>query len=241
MMRKIISISLASTVLASFAFLAPALAADMTPPQAAYAPPVEPVDPGGFEISAYGGYQFTPHSTVSVTGQPDFTAGWNTKPFAMPPYYGVRGTYWFGNGALSNWGVSLDYTHTKVYADGDTLAKTGWSVFEFTDGLNLLTVNALYKFPIEGSKWTPYVGAGVGVNIPHVEVTRGVNRTFDYQIGGPTVQAQVGVRYEFTENWSAFAEYKGNYSWINVDIDNGAKLKTNIVTNAFNLGVSYKF
>lgn len=196
---------------------------------------------GDWEVSAYGGYQFSPHSEVKVSDGPDFTAGWETKPFEMPPYWGVRGTYWFDEGRLANWGVSLDFTHAKVYADGDTLDKSGWDHFEFTDGINLLTVNALYKFDLEGSKWSPYLGAGVGINVPHVEVTRDSGRTFDYQVGGATIQAQAGVRYQVTENWSAFAEYKGNYSFVDVDIDNGGTLETDIITNAINLGVSYKF
>lgn len=196
---------------------------------------------GDFEISGYGGYQTSPHSDVTVSDGPDFRAGWDTKPFASPPYWGVRGTYWFDEGRLANWGISLDYTHAKVYADDKTLDRSGWDHFEFTDGLNLLTVNALYKFDIEGSKWAPYLGAGIGINVPHVEVTRGSGRTFDYQLGGAAIQAQAGVRYQFTDNWSAFAEYKGNYSWVDVDIDNGGTLKTEILTNAVNFGVNYRF
>lgn len=240
-MRKLLSLSLVSTALTAVAAFTSAYAADPAVAEAPYVAPVQ-TSSGGWEISAYGGYQFSPHSDVDVSDQDDFTAGWDTKPFNMPPYWGIRGTYWFEDGALSNWGVSLDYTHAKVYADDETFAKAGgWTVFEFTDGLNLLTLNALYKFPIEGSKWTPYVGAGVGINVPHVEVTRASGRTFDYQFGGATIQAQAGVRYQFTENWSAFAEYKGNYSWIDVDIDSGASLQTNILTHAINFGVSYKF
>lgn len=200
-----------------------------------------PAFSGDFEISGYGGYQTSPHSDVTVSDGPDFRAGWDTKPFASPPYWGVRGTYWFDEGRLANWGISLDYTHAKVYADDKTLDRSGWDHFEFTDGLNLLTVNALYKFDIEGSKWAPYLGAGVGINVPHVEVTRGSGRTFDYQLGGAAIQAQAGVRYQFTDNWSAFAEYKGNYSWVDVDIDNGGTLKTEILTNAVNFGVNYRF
>jgi len=239
-MRKLLSLSLISTALTAVAAFAPVQAADLAPAEAPYVAPVE-TGRGGWEISVYGGYQTAPHSDVEVSGMADFTAGWEGKSFASPPYWGVRGTYWFDGGALSNWGVSLDYTHAKVYADDDTLDETGWSHFEFTDGLNLLTVNALRKFPIEGTKFTPYVGAGVGINVPHVEVNRASGTTFEYQFGGPTVQVQAGIRYEFTENWSAFAEYKGNYSWIDVDIDSGDSLKTNILTNAVNVGVSYKF
>jgi lipid A oxidase len=197
---------------------------------------------GDFEISAYGGYQTAPHSKVEVSDQPDFTAGWEGKSFASPPYWGVRGTYWFEGGALSNLGISLDYTHAKVYADDETLAKSGWSHFEFTDGINLLTLNALYRFPLESMPaLTPYVGAGVGINVPHVEVTRASGKTFEYQLGGATLQAQAGVAYKITDNWSAFLEYKGNYSFVDVDIDSGASLKTDVKTNAVNLGVAYRF
>ncbi|MCL6705376.1 porin family protein [Pseudomonas sp. R2.Fl] len=199
--------------------------------------------PAGAEmaVSIYGGYQTAPHSDVEVSDQPDFTAGWEGKSLSMPPYYGARATWWLEDFGKPNLGVSLDYTHAKVYADDETLAKSGWDHFEFTDGLNLLTVNALYRMPIEGTKFVPYVGAGVGVNIPHVEVTRNGNSTREYQLGGPTIQAQAGVAYQFNPRWSAFVEYKGNYSWIDADIDSGATLKTNILTNAINLGVSYSW
>lgn len=192
-------------------------------------------------VSVYGGFQTAPHSDIDVSDQADFRAGWEGKSFQAPPYYGVRGTWWMDNLGKPNLGLAVDFTHAKVYADGETLANSGWSHFEFSDGINFLTLNALYKMPIEGSKFVPYVGAGAGINVPHVEVTRASGRTFDYQLGGATVQAQAGVAYEFTDNWAAFVEYKGNYSWVDVHIDSGASLKTNILTNAVNMGVSYKF
>ncbi|SMD16721.1 outer membrane beta-barrel protein [Rhizobium sp. RU36D] len=197
-----------------------------------------------FNISVYGGYQTAPHSTVDVTGPTaptSFTAGWDGKSFSAPPYYGVRGVWWLENFGKPNLGVSIDFSHAKVYADTDTLRKTGWSHFEFSDGLNLLTLNGLYRFPIENTRFTPYVGAGVGLNIPHVEVTRGAFKTFEYQVGGATLQAQAGVDVKITDRWSMFAEYKGNYSWVDVDIDRGDKLKTNVLTNAINVGVTLKF
>ena len=190
-------------------------------------------------ISVYGGYQSAPHSDVEVSDAPDFTAGWEGRSFEMPPYYGVRGTWWMEELGQPNLGVSLDFTHAKVYADDDTLAESTWDHFEFSDGINLLTLNALYRMPIEGTKFVPYAGIGAGINVPHVEVTRGAEETFNYQLGGATVQAQAGIAYQFNDNWSAFVEYKGNYSWVDVDIDSGASLKTNIMTNAVNAGVSF--
>lgn len=190
-------------------------------------------------LSVYGGYQSAPHSDVEVSDGPDFTAGWEGRSFEMPPYYGVRGTWWMEELGQPNLGVSLDFTHAKVYADDDTLAESTWDHFEFSDGINLLTLNALYRMPIEGTKFVPYAGIGAGINVPHVEVTRASGTTFDYQLGGATVQAQAGIAYQFNDNWSAFVEYKGNYSWVDVDIDSGASLKTNIMTNAVNAGVSF--
>lgn len=193
-------------------------------------------------ISVYGGLQGAPHSTVSVSDGTEFTAGWEGKSFETPPYVGVRGIWWPQLQDYPNLGFSIDYTHAKVYADSDTFVQTpGWTHFEFTDGLNLLTLNALYRFPIADSNFTPYVGAGAGVNIPHVEVTRPTGLTSEYQLGGATVQAQAGVDYKFSERWSVFAEYKGNYSWVKADIDSGDTLKTNIFTNAVNFGVAFHF
>lgn len=241
-MRKIISFAFASTLLtAGLAYVAPAQAADLAPATAPAAPAyVAPASTGGFEISVYGGYEFAPHSKVTVSDGPDFAAGWDTNPFQMPPYWGIRGTYWFDGGALSNWGVSLDYTHAKVYADDESMAKAGgWSVFEFTDGLNLLTVNGLYRFQDPTRRWTPYLGAGIGVNIPHVEVIRPEGKTWAYEFGGVTLQAQAGVDFKVTDRWSTFVEYKGTYSRVDVPIDSGVDLKTNIFTNAVNVGVSF--
>lgn len=200
-----------------------------------------PAIAGTLEISAYGGYQIASPSAVDVSDQAGFTARWHGRSFRTPPYWGVRGTYWFRHGVLEHWGVSLDYSHAKAYATDVTLKAAGWDRLEFTDGLNLLTLNALRVMPIEGSRWAPYFGAGLGINVPHVEVTRGGNRTFEYQIGGASLQAQFGTRYELTENWAAFGEYKGNLSFIHAALDNGATMDMSIFTHAFNLGISYQF
>jgi len=198
-----------------------------------------PVLAEDLQFSVYGGYQTAPHSGVDLSDGTHFTAGWEGKSFGSPPYYGARVTWWLEDLGYPNLGLSIDYTHDKVYADDKTLAASGWSHFEFTDGLNLLTANALYRFPQDGGRWTPYLGAGVGVNIPHVEVTRPSGTTFDYEFGGVTLQAQAGVDFRITEHWSTFVEYKGTYSKVDVPIDSGDRLKTDIFTNAVNLGVSF--
>jgi lipid A oxidase len=191
------------------------------------------------QFSIYGGYQTAPHSGVDMSDGTHFNAGWEGKSFASPPYYGGRITWWLVDFNHPNIGLELDYTHDKVYADQKTLNTSGWSHFEFTDGLNLLTANLLYRFPAPDRRWTPYIGAGVGVNIPHVEVTRPSGTTFDYEFGGMTLQTQAGVDFKITDRWSTFVEYKGTYSRIDVLIDSGDRLKTNVITNAANVGVAF--
>ena len=194
-------------------------------------------------LSIYGGYQTATDSTVSVSDGTEFTTDWEGKSFSMPPYWGVRGTWWLDELGYSDIGVALDYSHSKVYASDDTLTnKTpGWTHFEFTDGLNLATLNVLYRFQQPERAWTPYLGAGVGANIPHVEVIRPSGKTWDYQLGGLTGQLMAGIDYKFTDHISGFTEYKFNYSHVDVDIDSGDTLKTNVMTHALNVGLSYHF
>jgi lipid A oxidase len=192
------------------------------------------------QFSGYGGVQGATGSDVKVSDGTSFDPDWSGKSFKNPPYYGFRGTWWLDDLNHPNWGFSLDYTHAKVY--GNLSNTPDWSHFEFTDGLNLLTANALYRFQDPSRKWTPYVGVGAGINVPHVEVTRASGLTFDYQFGGLALQAQAGVSYQISKHWATFVEYKGNCSFVdNVSIDSGDTLKTRVFTNALNFGVSFNF
>lgn len=195
-----------------------------------------------FEISVYSGLQTSPHSTVkgddpSGIGEFNFTAGWKGDSLSMPPYYGIRGTWWQSDTI----GYGLEFNHAKVYADDDTLDDNGLETLEFTDGLNIVTVNVFRRFPLVDRRWTPYIGGGIGISIPHVEFESSGDSTFNYQYGGPAVQWIAGVAYPLTETWSVFGEYKGTYSRNSVDLDGGGDLETNILTNALNLGVSFNF
>ena len=200
----------------------------------------------GLELGFYGGLQSAPHSTVTVTGDSvvadrEFTAGWEGRSLEAPPYYGIRGTWWRGE----NLGFGVDFTHSKVYADGETLAETGYQRLEFSDGLNIVTMNAYYRWPEAMGSLTPYVGGGLGVAYPHVELSQttdaGESETFGYQMTGPAVALIAGVSVPITEDWSVFGEYKGTYSMNEADLDTGGTLETDIITNAVNLGVSFSF
>lgn len=194
------------------------------------------------QLSFYGGIQEAPHSVVDVTGDsvlPDdhFTAGWNGRSFEMPPYWGARATYW-GPREL---GFGIDINHAKVYADDETLDRTGYEHFEFTDGLNIITVNAYRRFPLAWGNLTPYVGGGLGVAMPHVEVIDGDSRTWGYQVTGPAATWIAGASYPLGASWSVFGEYKGTYSMNQAELVGGGTLETDIITNALNVGVSFNF
>lgn len=204
---------------------------------------IQSVSAGELHISGYSGYISSPHSHVdSNDGAVSYSnsVGWEGKPFEMPPFWGARLTYWTDR--FENWGGAIDFAHTKVYADLGGNVGTVYNTLEFTDGLNLLTANLMYRYPNE-SRFTPYAGIGAGVAIPHVEVNfvSTGQGAFDYQVTGPAVQGLIGVDIAITEHVSTFLEYKANYSWNEADLANGGSLETNILSNQFIIGLTYKF
>lgn len=177
------------------------------------------------------------------------------------PYYGGRLTYWFDDGA--GWGLMLDYTHAKVRAEasanvaltGDTgasaVAPGDYAVsdlfdrLEFTDGINLVTLSAMYRFKPSG-KFQPYVGVGGGIGIPHVEVTgamlSGLPTTFEYHNSGATVQALAGLDFRLSKHFSLYGEYRLNYTPVNAPLaDSAYEIDLDLVTNQLLIGAALHF
>ncbi|MBN9886997.1 outer membrane beta-barrel protein [Salipiger abyssi] len=196
-----------------------------------------------FEISVYTGWQTAPHSRVSGdypgTGADyDALIGWEGKSFEMPPYYGIRGTWW----RTETFGLAVEMTHSKVYAPDDERKKLGFDRMEFTDGHNILTVNAMKRWPDQWGSATPYVGAGLGIAVPHVDVeTTSGDKTYGYQLTGPAAKLLAGISYPVSDRFSVFGEYQFTYSSNEADLDGGGSLETDIKTNALNFGISMKF
>lgn len=193
------------------------------------------------ELSFYGGVQGALSSDVAISGDDaiadsNFDVDWEGRSFDTPPYYGVRITHWQNE----SFGYGLDFAHNKVYPPDADLPE-GFSRLEFTDGLNTLTVNAYYRWQDAFGTVTPYVGGGVGLSIPHVEVITENSRTFGYQVAGAAATWIVGASMPIADRWSVFGEYKGTYSVNEADLDTGGTLSTDIVTNALNVGVTFSF
>lgn len=193
------------------------------------------------ELSFYGGVQSAPSSDVSIRSDDsipddDFSIAWEGRSFEAPPYYGIRATKW----RTEEFGYGLDFTHNKVYPKDDE-PPAGYDVLEFTDGLNTLTVNAYRRWSDAFGEVSPYIGGGVGVSVPYVEVANGDSETFSYQLTGPAATWIAGASYPINDQWSVFGEYKGTFSSNTADLDTGGTLETDIVTNAVNLGLSFNF
>lgn len=194
------------------------------------------------QLSLYGGLQSALAGRVS--GQDDlgspfgFAVDWQGRSFEMPPYYGLRATRWIS----AAWGYSLEFTHAKTYADDATLASSGFEMLEFTDGLNIVTLNLMRRFD-EFSALQFYAGAGIGVSVPHVEVQTRVGGpvTFEYQLAGPAARGFFGVEYDLSESWSLFGEMNVTGSWNELELTGGGDMSASLFTHAINLGASFRF
>jgi len=192
------------------------------------------------ELSFYGGSQSSPHSRVTGNraDTTPFSAliGWQGKSFAPPPYYGARVMFWRQN----DLGFGVELTHAKAYAPAAEMP-AGFTRLEFTDGHNIITANVLKRWPNRFGRITPYVGGGLGIALPHVDITETGNRTFGYQLTGPAVRLLAGAKYDLNDRWALFSEYQFNWTENKADLAGGGTLKARIITNAVNVGVAYQF
>ena len=205
------------------------------------------------ELSFYMGVQSVAESTGSGTlpGGAPFSRkfDWEANPLDNPFYYGGRAIWWTKN----DFGFGLEGTHTKAYASGADMAAIGVSRLELSDGHNIITANVMKRWPgaFEGSRFTPYAGAGIGVAIPHVDVQviGSTGRTFGYETTGLALRGIAGMKYDLNDRWALFGEYQATWSDNDITIDpdpavagqTAGKLKTDITTHAVNIGVSYSF
>lgn len=205
------------------------------------------------ELSFYLGAQTTSESDASgflPGGAPfDRKIDWEGKPFENPFYYGGRAMWWTN----SNFGFGIEGTHAKAYASTADLTALGVSRLEFTDGHNIFTANVMKRFPgaFEGSKFTPYAGAGIGIAVPHVDVqvVGSGQRTHDFEMTGLALRGIAGMKYDLNEDWALFGEYQITWSDNDVTINadptvagqRDGKLRTELTTHAVNIGISYSF
>lgn len=191
-------------------------------------------------IGIYGGLQTLPHSSTygihPETGDSyKKTFGFDGNSFDNPLYYGIRVVSWD-----QHIGYGLEFTHAKAYANKTEATELGFNRLEFTDGLNIVTAN-IWKRWSSNSTYTPYVGAGAGIAVPHVDAKTANTTTYGYQLTGPAIQLTAGVEKKITNSVSTFAEYQFSYSWNEVEFENNGTMNVDLKTNALNLGLRISF
>lgn len=142
--------------------------------------------------------------------------------------------------------VGVSGTRNGTPVSGQEQLQDTFETLEFSDGHNLLTLNAMYRWMGLGafsqdfiSRLQPYVMAGLGIAVPHVEVTVGSDRTFEFQNTGIAAQAGTGLDVNITHWFSVFVEYRLSYAEIDADLTGGGTLKTEPWTHHFTFGVTF--
>ncbi|MEL6748213.1 MAG: hypothetical protein AAFO79_10430 [Pseudomonadota bacterium] len=218
-------------------------------------------------LGAYSGVAYT-HPSDTLEERPG--AGtlalddveWIGLPYRNPIYYGARVAHWFQGLPV---GGMVDFIHAKAVARNDqtvtvrerdvqgttvpersaTLEQV-YDKLEFSHGHNLLMLTGLVRLPFATARLSPYVGAGVGGSIPHVEIQRAGTeaRTYGYQLSGWAAQGLVGVELRLQGN-SVFIEYKFSFSPYRPALKDGqgGTLSTDLATHhavgGFNLRLAH--
>lgn len=194
------------------------------------------------ELSVYGGLERSADSQVSGrdplnTGAFSFTSAWDDQSLTDAANYGLRVTWWQNDSV--GWGLA--YSRSSMRADDGVLLDNNLTSMNFSDGLNLFTLNAFRRWPAAFDGITPYVGGGIGFAVPRIDYGTGTSRTSEYQVTGPALNWMAGASYPLNETLSVFGEYQGSYSVNSFDLQGGGNLDTRILTGAVNLGLSLGF
>lgn len=214
-------------------------------------------------VGAYLGMTSTSDTNVSLSqpGDTDITfhdVGWFDESWVNPKYYGFRLTYWMRSSP--RWGLVLDLNHAKMYAqlgstvrvagvrggepvDADEILGDTFDVLAFSHGYNTLTLNGFFRWVSPGAdrRLTPYVGFGLGIALPHVEVEVGDSITDEYQLAGPTLQGVGGIDFRCWGGLSVFAEYRLNYANLRADLVDGGSLQVAPWTHHITAGLTFTF
>lgn len=213
-------------------------------------------------LSFYGGTSTTSDATVTLD-EPGIhlefrKVSWTGEPFVSPIYYGIRVTHWLGSS--SGWGIGIDFIHAKMFAGlDDTVSVTGsrqgnpasgterlgdtFSTLSFSHGHNVVLATGLYRWvPADEESWhsrlRPHAGFGIGVSIPHVEVSLAGSSTDEYQLSGPALQGLAGTEVVIFSRLRALLEYKFTYAHIGANLPGGSSLAVNPWTHQFTFGAS---
>ena len=215
------------------------------------------------QIGVYGGWSesFDSDIHLSQPGGTNLTLNdvpWDGDSFEPPPYWGLRGTYWLNS--APSWGLMLDYNHAKVIADqGAVVSVTGtrdgvkrgpkdrvgdtFQVMEFTDGLNEIFFGGQYRWIFD--RWTPYVGVRCRLRLSACRsAARWAWSALYLRLRAHRRRGRRPSRARIPPHSSAsryLAIISSAISNNDAYLKDGGSLQTDVVTNHFIFGVSYRF
>jgi hypothetical protein len=198
----------------------------------------------------YTGKSFTLSGDITIR-QPtlgnDVTVkdiSFDDKSFESPLWYGLRAGYYFEE---HPWlGMGIEFFHFKMIADTldsrpvtglrngtrvDTTTRVDSVIqqFQITHGVNYLTFDALFRYPLledrerfRHGRIQLYAGLGVGPVITHAENTVDTIKNEEaYEVGGAGIQVFVGVRALLFKHFGLLLEYKFSHSDLEVSVARG--------------------
>jgi opacity protein-like surface antigen len=139
-------------------------------------------------------------------------------------------------------------------SDLDSVNVTGVTLFgsTFTTDIDLAVdgdvsalgfmVNGWYDFDT-GSKWTPYVGGGIGLSKQDIDVTSiaGVSTPYNQDDTVFSYQSGVGLNYNFSENTSAGLGYR-YFGSSDAEFDDGTdKVEAEYSSHIVSIGFVHRF
>ncbi len=201
-----------------------------------------------FVVSMFTGTAMTGNNDLHLN-QPNesltfHNVSYEGKDFSPPLYYGGRLAYYLDRDR-SGFGFGLEFFHAKAYLNAnDTVQVTGTrngapvndqepisntiQFFNNSHGLNFALADVLYRFVFNHrdesllGRVQPYLGAGIGAVIPHVESEVNGVEAEEYQLHGPGVEALAGVNIDIVRHFSIFGEYKFTYADLTESIPGGS-------------------
>ncbi len=193
-------------------------------------------DLNGWYASLYGTVSALPSSNLTETVQNASTLNGEAKFDTGKGFGGAVGK----NFAKGRYALELawDYQSAGLKSVGVTKVDGDYAT-------NLFWVNGYRRFPNE-SRWTPYVGAGLGyVQEIDIDINRAGKESEYSRKGGLAAQAIIGVKRQVTTKWSIMADAK--YMYIDKSPNRSSTIGNNLAKApkynplSIHVGVVYDF
>lgn len=196
--------------------------------------------PAQTEVSVYSGTELWVSGRISghsSGGGEDFgySTGWQDPFSPARRNFGLRLTLWQDN----NFGWGVEYNERNFRADAPVSAEMTGATY--SENLQLLTLNAFYRWKKPSGNLVPYVGAGLGLAMPDAEFSTTGQAGSDSATTGPAAQWVVGASYPIARRVSVFGEYQGSYSMSGAGFSNEGAVNTRVITGAVNIGLTLGF